>query len=177
MTPSTQYLTFLVGDEEYAVEILHVREVMEVLPITRMPATPTPIRGVVNVRGAVVPIVDLGVRFGRDEIAITRWTCIVVVEAADRCMGLLVDRVNQVIELDVSDIEPVPQFGVHVRLDFLAGMAQVAESFILLLDLERVVSVPDLLGQSIDAVAALDAPLQDAVAETPSGAALTGASL
>lgn len=161
----TQYLTFFVRDDEYAVEILRVREVMETLPITRIPSTPATIRGVVNVRGTVVPIVDLGIRFGAEASAISRFTCIVVVEVDVEGeavpMGLLVDRVNQVVQLEGSQIEPVPSFGVHVRVDFLRGMGNVGGKFVMLLDIERVLSPSDLL--AVAGIAAVDRP-RDAAA-------------
>lgn len=158
---STQYLTFFVHGEEYAVEILRVREVFESLPITRVPSTPHAIRGVVNVRGAVVPVVDLGVRFDVGELTVTPWTCIVVVElaidGAPLAMGLFVDKVNQVVELEPSQIDDVPPFGVPVRLDFLRGMGAVGEKFVMLLDIERVVSPSDLLAAASVADGAADA--------------------
>jgi purine-binding chemotaxis protein CheW len=155
---ATQYLTFFVRGEEYAVEILRVREVIESLPVTRVPNVPAAIRGVVNVRGTVVPTIDLGVRFGGHEIEPTRFTCIVIleleVEGEALSMGLLVERVNQVIDLDDSLVEDVPPFGVRVRLDFLRGMGRVGETFVMLLDSERVVSASDLLATTSAAEAA-----------------------
>jgi purine-binding chemotaxis protein CheW len=151
-TSPVQYLTFFVHDEEYAIEILCVREVMEALPLTRVPSAPASIRGVVNVRGAVVPIIDLGVRFQAARLTVTRFTCIVIVElpvdGEPVLMGLLVDRVNQVVELDEAQVEPVPPFGVNVRVDFLRGMGAAGTKFVMLLDLERVLSTSDLLAVS-----------------------------
>jgi purine-binding chemotaxis protein CheW len=148
VTTVSQELTFFVHGEEYAIEILRVREVLESLPLTRVPTTPPSIRGVVNIRGTVVPVVDLGLRFGLPELAIGRRTCIVVVDVAEEGvttgMGLLVDQVNQVIDLDDSRIEAVPPFGVHVRLDFLRGMGAVGEKLVMLLDVDRVLSTSDL---------------------------------
>jgi purine-binding chemotaxis protein CheW len=168
---ATQYLTFFVHGEEYAVEILRVREVMESLPVTRVPSAPPAIRGVVNVRGAVVPIVDLGVRFGAAELPVTRFTCVVIVELPldgdSVAMGLLVDRVNQVIELDKSRIEPVPPFGVRVRIDFLRAMGNVGEKFVMLLDAERILSTTDLLAT---AAAAAETASVDAAAAAEGGA-------
>jgi purine-binding chemotaxis protein CheW len=144
-----QYLTFFVHGEEYAIEILRVREVTEALPVTRVPSVPLAIRGVVNVRGSVVPIIDLAVRFGWPEIEVTRYTCIVILEleaeGEQLTMGVLVERVNQVIDLDESLVEDVPAFGVRVRVDFLRGMGRVGQKFVMLLDTERIVSTADLL--------------------------------
>jgi purine-binding chemotaxis protein CheW len=149
MITVSQHLTFLVHGDEYAVEILRVREVIPSLPLTRVPTTPPSIRGVVNLRGAVVPVVDLGLRFGLTELTLTKRTCIVLVEVVEAgvatAMGLLVDQVQQVIDLEAEAIEAVPPFGVHVRLDFLRGMGPVGEKFVMLLDVDRVVSTSDLL--------------------------------
>jgi purine-binding chemotaxis protein CheW len=146
---AAQYLTFFVDGDEYAVDIMRIREVIEAIPVTHVPATPPAIRGVVNLRGAVVPVIDLAIRFGLPERTITSKTCIVlievVVEGEPTVMGILVDAVNQVIDLDASQIEPVPPFGAHVRLDFLTGMGVAGEKFVMLLDADLVLSPTDLL--------------------------------
>jgi purine-binding chemotaxis protein CheW len=148
MTTARQHLTFFVHGEEYAVEVLRVREVIAALPLTRVPATPPSIRGVVNLRGTVVPVVDLGLRFGQGELATSKLTCIVLVDVVEEGitagMGLLVDQVNQVIELDDASMEPVPPFGVHVRLDFLQGMGAAGDKFVMVLDVDRVLEAADL---------------------------------
>lgn len=160
----SQYLTFAVHGEEYAVEVLRVREVIASLPLTRVPTIPPSIRGVVNLRGAVVPVVDLGLRFGQSALALTKRTCIVLVEVIEdgvpTGMGLLVDKVNQVIDLDSATIEAVPPFGVHVRLDFLRGMGAIGgEKFVMLLDVDRVLEASDLRAAAeASSVALLDAP-------------------
>jgi len=148
----TQHLTFFVGDEEYAVPVLAVREVAPAMPITRVPKMPPAVRGVMNLRGNVVPVIDLGVRFGLPERPITKWTCIVVVvvdvEDEASVMGLLVDAVHQVIDLEPSAIEPVPHFGAHVPAELLKGIGVVGAKFVLLLDERCVLSVPALLAAS-----------------------------
>jgi purine-binding chemotaxis protein CheW len=158
---TTQYLTFSVHGEAYGVEVLRVREVIASLPLTRVPTIPPSIRGVVNLRGGVVPVVDLGLRFGQAALAMTKRTCIVLVEVVEDGatigMGILVDEVNQVIDLDPAAIEPVPQFGVHVRLDFLRGMGAAGEKFVMLLDVDRVLEGSDLRAAATAAVT--DAPL------------------
>jgi purine-binding chemotaxis protein CheW len=146
--PGAQHLTFSVAGESYAVDVLHVREVVEVMPITRVPSLPAAVRGVVNLRGAVVPVVDLGVRLGGAPLALTKRSCIVVIEV-DRAgepmiVGLLVDAVDQVIELGPDSLEPVPPFGTRAGPDVLDGMAVLGGSFVLVLDTARVVA--ELLG-------------------------------
>jgi purine-binding chemotaxis protein CheW len=139
-----QYLTFFVHGEEYAVEVLRVREVIGALPLTRVPTTPPSIRGVVNLRGAVVPVVDLGLRFGLDQLVMTKRTCIVLVDVAEggvtTGLGLLVDHVNQVLDLDEPDVMPVPAFGLHVRPELLRGIGSVGEKFVMLLDVDRILA-------------------------------------
>ncbi len=128
VTDGRQYLTFFVAREEYALDVLRVREVVGLVPITRVPSTPPQVRGVVNLRGAVVPVVDLGLRFGGTELATTRRTCIVVVEpttGSDQVVGLLVDAVNRVVTLAPASIVPVPAFGTRASGDLLAGMGVV----------------------------------------------------
>jgi purine-binding chemotaxis protein CheW len=141
---TAQHLTFSVAEEEYAVDVLGVREVIEVTPITRVPSLPAAIRGVVNLRGAVVPVIDLGVRFGQAPLALGKRSCIVVVEVTTAgepaIVGLLVDAVNQVIELGEDAIEPVPPFGTRAAVELLEGMGVVGSSFVLLLDVTKVVS-------------------------------------
>lgn len=144
-----QHLTFFVGDDEYALALLDAREVAPAMPITRVPSAPPAVRGVMNLRGSVVPVIDLGVRFGMAERPITKWTCIVVVvidvEGEPSVMGLLVDSVHQVIDLDPSMIEPVPPFGAPAHVEFLKGIGVVGPALMLLLDVGRVLRVTDLL--------------------------------
>jgi purine-binding chemotaxis protein CheW len=151
MSTVAQYLGFTVADVAYAIPVLRVREVIEAAPITRVPSTPRAVRGVMNLRGSVVPVVDLGTRFGVEERTITKRTCIVIVEVtAERegdatIMGIVVDAVDRVVDLGESDIEPVPPFGTPVRLDFLSGMGKLGDTFVLLLDVDHVLSTPDML--------------------------------
>jgi purine-binding chemotaxis protein CheW len=143
-----QYLTFIVAGEEYAVEILRVREIVETMPITQLPATPAAIRGVVNLRGTVVPVIDPGVRFGLGPRPITWRTCIVFVEidvaGAPTTMGLIADAIGHVIELGGDAIEPVPPFGSDIPLEFLSGMGAVGRKFVHLLNVDRVLSLSEL---------------------------------
>ncbi|HET8799468.1 MAG TPA: chemotaxis protein CheW [Thermoanaerobaculia bacterium] len=147
-TQLSQYLTFAVAGEEYAIPILRVREILEYSRLTRVPSTPSYIRGVINLRGSVVPVIDLAVKFGFAESAITRTTCIVVVEIGTpgetTIMGVIADSVRQVVELGQEAIEESPSFGVHGRVDFLLGMGIVDGAFVLLLDIDRVLSSTEI---------------------------------
>jgi purine-binding chemotaxis protein CheW len=148
-----QYLTFVLGGETMAIGILAIREIIEYGEITDVPMMPPFIRGVLNLRGSVVPVVDLAARFGRRPSAVSRKTCIVIVEATangeSQVMGIIVDAVNAVIEIAAEDIEPPPTFGASVRSDFIQGMGRVDGRFIIILDVDRVLSVDTLatLGQ------------------------------
>jgi purine-binding chemotaxis protein CheW len=137
-----QHLTFVIGTEQCAVSILQVREILRYEQITPVPTAPHAVRGVLNLRGRVVPVIDPAVRFGRAASEVTRLSCIVIVETSqegESCvMGLLVDSVSQVLELAAADIEPVPAFGSGVQVDFLRGLARQGNRFALLLDLDRV---------------------------------------
>jgi purine-binding chemotaxis protein CheW len=151
-----QYLTFFIRGEEYAVSILRVKEIIEYESVTRVPATPVHLRGVINLRGAVLPVIDLAAKFGHQESQPARTTCIVVVETRLRgevvIVGLLADSVSEVIDIAASDIEPPPPFGTNVRIDFLTGMGKLDGRLVLVLDIDRVLS-PVELQQSIDAAA------------------------
>jgi purine-binding chemotaxis protein CheW len=153
-----QYLTFVIGTEQYAVGILQVREILRYEEVTPVPTAPPAIRGVLNLRGRVVPVVDPAVRFGRPPSGITRLSCIIIVETVQDgerlTMGLLVDSVSQVLELSAADIEPVPAFGSGVRVDFLRGLARQEARFALMLDLDRVLDHAELTPEAAEAFAA-----------------------
>ena len=141
-----QYLTFFVAREEYAIDVLRVREVVGVAPVTPVPSTPRDVRGVVNLRGHIVPVVDLGLRFGLGELATTRRTCIVVVEPeerADRVVGLMVDSVSRVVTLAPREVVAVPSFGTTASAELLAGLGIVGSAFVLILVPERVGRLED----------------------------------
>lgn len=152
---SQQYLTFFIRGEEYAVGILHVREIIEYETVTRVPTTPTHVRGVINLRGAVMPVIDLAAKFGHGETAPARTTCIVVVETRMRdellAVGLMADAVSEVVDIAADAIEPPPPFGTHVRIDFLTGMGKLDGRLVLVLDIDRVLS-PVEIEQTIDAI-------------------------
>lgn len=168
-----QYLTFMMAGEEYAIGILQVREIIEYDIVTTVPRTPKWVRGVINLRGAVVPVVDLAVKFGLEQKPVTRTTCIVIVETQfeeqTTIIGVIADSVSQVMDLTADDIQPVPEFGTRVKVDYLLGMAQLAKKFVLLLDVDRVLSTDELL--SLGAVAELVAEDEEAqTAIAPAGA-------
>lgn len=146
-TDTTQYLTFTLAGEEYAVNILKVREIIRYDPaLTAVPAMPAWVRGVINLRGSVVPVVDLAVKFGTPSRVITNRTCVVVMEASmngDRTViGVIADAVSEVLALAPSDVEPPPSFGTSIRGDVLTGLGKIGERFVLIVDVDRVFSTP-----------------------------------
>lgn len=144
----SQYLSFFLSGEEYGIGILRVKEILEYDLPTHVPGMPACVTGVINVRGRVVPIVDLAVRFGLAPSAVTRRSCIVVVELTiddePVVMGLIADAVSQVLDLAPEAIEPPPSFGTAVRASYLEGMAQTGRKFVLLLDVDRTLAADDL---------------------------------
>ncbi len=146
----SQFLGFSLAGETYAIELLRIREIIEHVPITRVPGMPPTVLGVISLRGRVVPVVDLAVRFGLEPRPLTRWTCFVIVEVLlegePTAIGVLADTVNEVLDLGPEDIEPPPTFGTRAPVDFLRGLGRREQTFILLLDLDRVLSTRELLG-------------------------------
>ena len=144
----SQYLIFSLGSELFAVGTLRVREIIEYGNNTTVPMMPAFIRGVINLRGAVVPVIDLNARFGRTATEISRRTCVVILEAqaeeATYVLGIVVDAVSAVRQIDSADVEPAPSFGTHIRSDFIDGMAKVKGQFVILLDLGKVLSVDEM---------------------------------
>ena len=140
----TQYLTFQLAGEEYAVGILQVREIITYGTLTKVPHTPPSIRGVINLRGNVVPVVDLGRKFGLTASPVTDRTCVVIVEAgineSRTVMGVIADSVSQVITMSEDNILAAPAFGTRVRIDFLRGMGRSGDKFVLILDIDKVLS-------------------------------------
>lgn len=143
-----QYLTFMLGGEMFAIGILWIKEIIEFGGLTEVPMTPACVRGVINLRGAVVPVLDLAARFGRDRSAVTRRSCIIVVELdgeGDRQdVGVMVDAVNAVLDIPAADIEPAPEFGASIRTDFIEGMGKVDGRFVILLQPGRVLSTAEI---------------------------------
>ena len=151
---STQYLSFIIAGEEYALGILQVKEIIEYDTVTRIPGAPVWVRGVFNLRGSVVPVVDLPVKLGMPPATLTRRSCIVVVEVklgGERLvLGLLADSIGQVMDLAPGDVLPPPSFGTPVPMDYLVGMGRPAagRKFVLLLDIDKVLSSQEVLTAS-----------------------------
>lgn len=145
---TNQYLTFTLGSEMFAVGILNVKEIIEYGNLTEIPMMPGFIRGVINLRGAVVPVIDLSARFGGKSGEVQRRTCIVIVEVAQEDarhdIGIMVDAVSEVLEIQAGDIEPPPSFGAKIRADFIAGMGKIAGKFVIILEIQKVLSVDEM---------------------------------
>jgi purine-binding chemotaxis protein CheW len=144
-----QYLTFLTAGEEYAISIVKVSEIVEYETVTTVPGAPAWIRGVTNLRGRVVPVVDLAVKFGLPASRITKFSCIVITEVTfqgeNLTMGVLADSVSQVIDLSADEIEQTPPFGTRVKTEYLLGMGALGKKFCLILDIDKVLSADELL--------------------------------
>lgn len=171
-----QYLTFLLAGEEYAISILEVKEIIEYDTVTAVPKTPKWIRGVINLRGSVVPVLDLGVKFGMGERPVTKTNCIIIVEGhvenQNTLMGVMADSVSQVMDIAAGEIQQVPAFGTRIKVDYLQGMAQLGKKFVLLLDIDKVLSADEAL----DLNAAAEASSEEAT-EVAAEASMGGASL
>lgn len=143
-----QYLTFTLGEEVFAVGTRNVREIIEYGRLTHVPLMPPSILGVINLRGGVVPIMDLRLRFGQGATQVSRRSCIIILEVQregiDQVIGIVVEAVNAVLEIPQQDIEPPPSFGSHIPTDFLIGMGKLDTSLVVLIDIGRVLSLDDL---------------------------------
>ena len=160
-TGTAQFLTFALGDEVFAMDIRTVREIIQHGPMTTVPLMPAFVRGVINLRGAVVPVIDLNARFGRAQAQVGKKTCVVIFDATrdgERVeLGLMVDAVSEVIEIAAAQIEPPPNFGTTVRRDFIRGMGKVANRFVIILEPDRAFDVgemAEICAASQEAVAA-----------------------
>jgi purine-binding chemotaxis protein CheW len=145
---SSQYLTFSLADELFAVGILAIKEIIQYGQLTSVPLMPPYIRGVINLRGAVVPVIDLYARFRHGSANVGKRTCIVILEVIhegeSNDIGIMVDAVSAVIDIAADQIEPAPTFGSSVRTDFIQGMGKVNDQFVIILDVERTFSVDEL---------------------------------
>nr|WP_298719458.1 chemotaxis protein CheW [uncultured Steroidobacter sp.] len=150
-----QYLTFVLGAETFAIGILSIKEIIEYSSLTDVPMMPPYVRGVINLRGAVVPVIDLAVRFGRPSAPVTKRTCIVIIEvmANDerQVIGIVVDAVNEVLDIPAADVEPPPAFGTGIRTDFILGMGKVHNKFVILLDVNHVLAFEELANLDLPA--------------------------
>ena len=152
-----QYLTFSLSEETYALELLKVHEIIGIMPVTRVPRTPEFVRGVVNLRGKVIPVVDLRLKFGMAGQEDTERTCIIVVQICDSgqevTMGVLVDQVAEVVDITAEQIEPAPSFGTTVDTEFIMAMGKIGDDVVMLLDVDKVLTGGelDLLDQTSEA--------------------------
>lgn len=161
-SPTRQYLTFTLGKELFAVAIAPIREIIEFPGLTEVPMTPEFLRGVINLRGAVVPVVDLSVRFGRAATQVGRRTCVVIVEVPHeeglQPVGVIVDAVSAVLDVNDDSIEERPGFGAGLRTDFVSGMLNLGGKFVVVLEMNNVLS-PDELEQLVTSSTSMGATL------------------
>jgi purine-binding chemotaxis protein CheW len=148
MAKAGKYLTFKLGAEEYGLEILKVQEIIKMMDITKVPRTPEFVRGVINLRGKVIPVVDLRLKFSMDSKETTDKTCVIVVQVAHGAgrvtMGTIVDEVSEVLDIAGEQIEPAPEFGTAVDTAFILGMGKVAKKVVMLLDIDRVLAAGEI---------------------------------
>jgi len=148
ITETVQYLTFKLADETFAVDVAKVREILDFSTVTKVPQTPDFMRGVINLRGSVVPVVDMRLKFGMSETEKTVDTCIIVMEimldSEIAVVGALADSVQEVLELEPENIEPAPRIGTKLNTDFLVGMGKQNETFIMILNIDKVFTLDEL---------------------------------
>lgn len=144
-----KYLTFFLNAEEYGISILKVREIIEVIPITSMPRAPVFMKGVINLRGKVIPVIDLRIKFGMEEIEYDDRTCIIVVEGKiqdiDVLVGVVVDSISEVADIGMDEIDDTPMFNTDVNTDFILGLAKKGTAVKILLDIDRVLSDQEIV--------------------------------
>ena len=143
-----KYLTFSLAEEEYGIGILKIKEIIGMMPITPVPQTPEHVKGVINLRGKVIPVVDLRLRFGMESIEYGERTCIIVVEITGQAgtvqIGIVVDSVSEVLNIKGEDVEETPTFGTKVNTDFILGMAKMEGGVKILLDIDKVLSSEEI---------------------------------
>jgi len=161
-----KYLCFMLSDKRYAANILRIKEIMEHMEVTTIPMMPEFLCGVTNLRGRVVPVIDLGKRLGMDAVSIGRRTCIVIMEVtvqgSSMDVGIMVDAVNQVADIAPDQIESAPSFGGNLSTEFIEGMGKVGDAFVVLLNIDRLLSLDDLtlLGDAGNMTAQVTAPAE-----------------
>ena len=143
-----QYLAFTLGGESYAMDIRSIKEVIQFVNLTEVPLMPPFIRGIINLRDSVVPVIDLSVRFGRPPTEVARRTCVVILEVVQQeesaVLGVMVDNVSEVLELGEHDIEPAPAFGSNLRSEFISGVGKVGGKFVIVLNVHRILSAEEM---------------------------------
>ena len=143
-----QYLTFMLTGEPYAINIQRIKEIIQYGELTEVPRMPAFIRGVINLRGAVVPVIDLSSRFGKAPTVVGRRNCIIIIEvevgSETQSIGVMVDSVNAVLEIPATEIEPAPKFGANIHTDFIAGMGKIDGKFVIILNIQYVLSMDDM---------------------------------
>ena len=142
------YLTFVLNKEIYAIGILSIKEIIEYGQLTEVPGMPAFIRGVINLRGAVVPVIDSGSRLGKSACSVSRRTCIVILEIEQRVAGMMVDAVNEVLDIPPFEIEPAPCFGSGAGSGCVQGMGKVDGRFVILLDVDKLLTMEEMSGLS-----------------------------
>jgi len=145
-TDGSQFLTFNLGEELYGVDILRVQEIKGYTAVTKIPNTPSYIKGVLNLRGTIVPIVELRTKFGMPTIEYTMFTVIIVVVVKEKVMGLVVDAVSDVLDIDKKDVQAPPNFGARINVSFMNGIGKSGDKLVTLLDIDRMLSGEDLQG-------------------------------
>ncbi len=143
-TMEGKYLTFVLGDEVYGIEILSVREIIGLIDITSVPQTPDYMKGVINLRGKVIPVIDLRLKFSMQEEEHTQETCVIVVEVSGTSIGIIVDSVSEVSDISSEEIEGAPSFEQGIDTDFIMGLGKVKDKIIIMLDIETVLSPEEL---------------------------------
>jgi purine-binding chemotaxis protein CheW len=147
-TKTSTYLTFRIGNEDFAVDVLKVKEILEIIKITNVPKTPDFMKGVINLRGSVVPVVDMHIKFGLPAEEQTVDTCIIVMEVSIGSeivvIGAIADMVKEVINIDSENIEPAPKIGTAVDVEFIDGIGKIGEEFVIILDINKVFSEEDI---------------------------------
>ncbi len=155
-----QYLTFIIADEEYGVDVLRVQEIKGWTPVTRIPNTPEFMRGVLNLRGTIVPIIDMRMRFDLGQAEYTKITVIVVLSvhtpSGERVVGIVADAVSDVLDVNPGDIKPTPDFGATINTEFIRGMATKGDAMVMLLDIDKLLSLDEL-----DAVSASESKTEE----------------
>ena len=145
-----QFLTFLLEDEEYGVDILRVQEVKGWVPVTSIPHSPDYVKGVLNLRGTIVPIIDLRMRFNLELKEYTSTTVIVIISieapTGNRVIGTIVDGLSDVLDVSLEDIKPAPDFGINIRTEFISGLATIDDKMIMLLDIDKLLTVEEIQG-------------------------------